>query len=90
MTCVRVFKLLAVGAIPSLIRLALEDPFEAVRRKAIYALSSAIRNFQPGLDAAVERLSEDTKPSTRLDAGNMEAVDGIIQRLKTTSANKGA
>lgn len=83
------FKLLAVGAIPSLIRLALEDPFEAVRRKAIYALSSGIRNYEPGLDAAVERLPQNMKPGTRIDAGNMEAVDEIIQRLKTMSANKG-
>lgn len=85
-----VIKLLIVGAIPSLIQLALEDPFEAVRRKAIYALSSGIRNYQPGLNAAVEALPQDMKPSTRLDAGNMEAVDGIIQRLKIISAEKGA
>lgn len=82
------FKLLVVGAIPSLTRLALEDPFEAVRRKAIYALSSGIRNYQPGLDAAVEALPQNMKPNTRLDAGNMEAVDEIIQRLKTASAEK--
>lgn len=78
-----------MGAISPLIRLALEDPFEAVRRKAIYALSSGIRNYQPGLDAAVEALPQDIKPSTRLDAGDMEAVDGIIQRLKLISAEKG-
>lgn len=80
---------LVVGAIPSLIRLALEDPEEAVRRKAIYALSSGIRNYQPGLDAAVEALPQDMKPSASQDAGDMEAVDGIIQRLRTISAEKG-
>lgn len=70
-------------------RLALEDPEEAVRRKAIYALSSGIRNYQPGLDAAVEALPQSMKPSARLDAGDMEAVDGIIQRLRTGSGEKG-
>ena len=83
-------KLLVVGAIPPLIQLALEDPVEAVRRKAIYALSSGIRNYQPGLDAAVGALPRDMKPSTRLDAGDMDAVDGFIQQLKKISADKGA
>lgn len=66
-------------------RLALEDPQEAVRRKAIYALSSAVRNYQPGLDAAVESLPQSLKPGDKLDAGDMEAVDGIVQQLRATS-----
>ncbi|KAJ3486688.1 hypothetical protein NLG97_g6563 [Lecanicillium saksenae] len=45
-------KLLAVGGIKPLVELATKDgETAAVRRKAVYALSSAIRNYQPGLDA---------------------------------------
>lgn len=77
--------LLATGAIPALMQLALEDADELVRRKAIYALSSGIRNYQPGLDAAVNALPPGMKPSAKLDAGDMEAVDGMVQQLRTKS-----
>ncbi|TQS31401.1 hypothetical protein Golomagni_08316, partial [Golovinomyces magnicellulatus] len=41
-------RLHANGGIPPLVHLAIkEDETEAVRRKAIYALRSAIRNYQP-------------------------------------------
>lgn len=81
-------QLLDVGAIPSLIQLALLDDAEPVRRKAIYALSSGIRNFQPGLDAAVEALPQELRPSTKLDAGDMDAVDGVLEQLRKRSAQK--
>ncbi len=70
-------------------RLALEDPEEGVRRKAIYALSSGVRNYQPGFDAAVEALPHDLRPAAYLDAGDMEAVDGVIDQLRIKSAGKG-
>lgn len=117
-------QLLVVGGIPILVDLALDDPDEAVRRKAIYALSSEIRNYQPALDAAIVLLPEDVlsgggDPGGKgagggggekeeeedmgkgggegrkdagaaaekkgIDAGDMEAVDKIIEALRQRS-----
>ena len=81
-------KLLASEAIPVLVKLSVEDTSEPVRRKAIYALSSEIRNFQPGLDAAVKVLPKGVAPEGAIDAGNMEAVDRVIEQLREDSARK--
>lgn len=80
--------MLAVGAIPKLVRLAIDDSSEPMRRKAIYALSSEIRNYQPGLDEAVKSLPEDIRPSTRVDTGDMDAIDQIMDKLREDSKNK--
>lgn len=79
-----------VGAIPVLVKLGIEDPVESVRRKAIYALSSEIRNYQPGLDATLRALPEEILVKSRgmgqkFDTGDMEAVDLIIDELKRRS-----
>ena len=69
-----------------LIPLALADPETTVRRKATYALSSTVRNFQPGLDALMAVLSEGVPGDTTeapVDAGDMEAVDNVMERLHT-------
>ncbi|KAI0398067.1 nucleotide exchange factor Fes1-domain-containing protein [Xylariaceae sp. FL0594] len=59
-----------------------------VRRKAIYALSSAVRNYQPAMDACAAELrrrghtdlvGEDHKS---IDASNMDDVDAVISGLK--------
>ncbi|KAL9075153.1 MAG: hypothetical protein Q9161_001839 [Pseudevernia consocians] len=83
-------RLLAVGAIPVLAHLSTEDINEPVRRKAIYALSSEIRNFQPGLDAALKTLPKGIAPEGAIDAGDMEAVDRVIEQLREESARKAA
>ena len=83
-------RLLAVDAIPVLARLSIEDSNELVRRKAIYALSSEIRNFQPGLDAALKTLPKGIAPEGAIDAGDMEAVDRVIEQLREGSARKAA
>lgn len=77
-----------VGAIPVLVKVGIEDPIQSVRRKAIYALSSEIRNYQPGLDATLRALPEEilvkiTGP--KFDSGDMETVDLIIDELKRRS-----
>ena len=82
------YQLLAVGAIPKLVRLSTEDGNDATRKKAIYALSSEIRNYQPGLDEAIKVLPEIVKPDGDVDAGDMEVVDQIIDRLREISKNK--
>lgn len=81
---------MVVGAIPVLVKLGIEDPVESVRRKAIYALSSEIRNYQPGLDLTLRTLPEEVLVNARgteqnFDAGNMETVDLIIDELKRRS-----
>jgi len=64
------------------------DETDDVRRKAIYALSSAVRNYQPAMDVCAAELrrqghtdhvGEDGKV---IDATNMDAVDAVINGLK--------
>ncbi len=83
-------RLLAQGAIAALTHLSIQDSSEPVRRKAIYALSSEIRNFQPGLDAALKALPKGIAPEGAIDAGDMEAVDRVIEQLREDSARKAA
>ena len=83
-------KLLALDAMSVLSNLSIGDSHESVRRKAIYALSSEIRNFQPGLDAALRTLPKGIAPEGAIDAGDMEAVDRVIAQLREDSARKAA
>ena len=77
-------RLVAVGGLPMLVDLALKDgEKEHVRRKAIYALSSACRNYQPAMDLCLEKLSKSGQTTTsKVDAADMEAVDVIMNDLK--------
>ncbi|KAK4168051.1 nucleotide exchange factor Fes1-domain-containing protein [Cladorrhinum sp. PSN259] len=80
-------RLLAVGGIPLLVERAIKDgEGEKVRRKAIYALSSAVRNYQPALDVALEELGKrgagDHGKGDKVDACDMEVVDEIMDWLK--------
>ncbi|KAI0490630.1 nucleotide exchange factor Fes1-domain-containing protein [Xylaria cf. heliscus] len=67
---------------------------QKVRRKAVYALSSAVRNYQPAMDVCAaelrrqgqgEHVGDDGKT---IDATDMDAVDVVINGLreKATSA----
>jgi len=58
-----------------------------VRRKAIYALSSAVRNYQPAMDVVVEELHRlgaegYTGGKGSVDAMDMDAVDVVITGLR--------
>ena len=75
-------QLLVVGAIPTLVRMATSDSENKVRKKAIFALSSSVRNFQAALDAAVEHMPAEFKPQQKLDANDMESVDVLINKLR--------
>ena len=81
-------QLLLKDAIPTLSKLATEDSNETVRRKAIYALSSEIRNYQIGLDVAVKALPKEFAPEGAIDATDMDAVDRVIEHLRESSAKK--
>lgn len=77
-------RLHAHGGIAPLVALATgEGETEAVRRKAIYALSSAVRNFQPAMDVAAEELGKRGHAvGGRVDAKDMDAVDEVMNGLK--------
>ncbi|KAF2156275.1 putative Hsp70 nucleotide exchange factor [Myriangium duriaei CBS 260.36] len=79
-------KLLAVGAISALVDLAVNDSAKSVRRKAVMALSSEVRNYQPALDEALKHLPSQFKTSDKVDATDMDAVDQIIQSLRDHAA----
>ena len=81
------------GAVPLLVRMALGKAAEGSRegsegeelkerKKGRYAVSSLIRNFQPGVDEVVRVLKEEgVKVEEKVDSGNMEGVDGLIAKL---------
>jgi hsp70-interacting protein len=75
-------QLLILGAIPTLVKLATEDPHWRVRKKAIRALSCGSRNCQPNLDTVVKHVPQRFKPKAKLDASNMESVDTLIDPMK--------
>lgn len=67
---------------PKLVRVALYDDNLAARKKAIFALSSEARNYSPGLDALLKELPKEYIPDKTLDAGEMEDVDLVIDKLR--------
>ncbi|PVI03909.1 putative Hsp70 nucleotide exchange factor [Periconia macrospinosa] len=75
-------RLLIIGAIPNLVKIATEDENAEVRKKAVRALSAVSRNFQPGLDALIENVPSQFKPQSKLDAGDMDHVDSLIHPLR--------
>jgi len=69
--------------VPSLVHIATnEDEHEEVRRKAVYALSSACRNYQPAMDLFAKELTKKGHETGNVDANNMEEVDGIVHGLR--------
>ena len=72
-----------LGAIPVLVGLAVGDGESGVRRKAVYALSSEVRNYQPGFEELVRALPEGMRPGRKVDAGDMEPIDRIMDQLRT-------
>ena len=76
-------RLLAMNGIPTLLKLATgEKEGEQVRRKAVYALSSACRNYQPAMDVLTEELGKTGRSGSKVDAGDMDACDVLIGGLR--------
>ena len=75
-------RLLVMGAIPKLVKGALEDADAAVRRKCVNALSSGVRNYQPGLNEAVEHLPQDVVGEKEVSAADMVTIDAIMAKLR--------
>ncbi|PPJ50069.1 hypothetical protein CBER1_05058 [Cercospora berteroae] len=80
----------SLGVVPKLAKLATDDTNQAVRKKAIGALSSQVRNFQPGMDELEKALPESVWKSSEggQDASDMDSCDAIIQKLRDLSAAK--
>lgn len=82
-------RLLTAGGVPKLVKLAAgpEEEDDSVRRKAIYGLSSAVRNYQPAMDVAAEELAKRGHGTEdKIDATNMDAIDDIMKGLREKSS----
>lgn len=73
---------MVLNTLPTLVNIATEDSAPPTRKKAIYALSSAVRNYQPAMNEVVKHLPEGYSRD-KVDAGDMEAVDSVINRLRS-------
>ncbi|KAI9838216.1 MAG: hsp70 nucleotide exchange factor fes1 [Sclerophora amabilis] len=75
---------LTTGALTKLISKTLEDKDGGVRKKAVYALSSSVRNYQPAVDLMVEKLPREILGDgvDRLDASDMDGIDSIMEKLR--------
>ncbi|KFY67808.1 hypothetical protein V496_01391 [Pseudogymnoascus sp. VKM F-4515 (FW-2607)] len=76
------------GGIPPLVDLATSDKeTKEVRRKAIYALSSALRNCQEAMNEFVDDMKDKGQKNFGIvDAGDMDAVDGIINGMREAAS----
>lgn len=79
-------RLLAIGGVPKLAKMAVEEKDQAARKKAVSALSSEVRNYQPALDELEASLPEAVWKRKVLDAGDMESVDELIDMLRERAA----
>lgn len=75
-----------MNAIPTLVAVATTDLNPATRKKAVYALSSAVRNYQPAMNELIKVLPQGY-PIDKTDAGNMEVVDAIMLKLREHSTS---
>jgi Tfp pilus assembly protein PilN len=82
-------QLVLLNAIPDLVTIATTDSNPAARKKAIYALSSATRNYQPAFNELLKSVPEGY-PTDKKDAGNMDDVDAIMDKLRAHPADASA
>jgi hsp70-interacting protein len=75
------------GGVPKLVDMFLKDPDADVRKKAVYALSSAVRNVDPALQQAKEALpAELLAGHEELEANDMEGIDRLMKELRERSS----
>lgn len=72
----------AHNGVPKLLELALKDPANEVRKKAVYALSSQIRNSPEALKVVLDGLPEELSPGKELTADDMEGIGALMTRLR--------
>lgn len=70
--------------ISTLVRLSQTDPDSNVRRKAAYAISSAVRNYQPGMDELRRHLPKHivAADEKKIEAGDMDRIDEIMAKIR--------
>ncbi|KAH6652216.1 nucleotide exchange factor Fes1-domain-containing protein [Truncatella angustata] len=65
-----------------------EREVKDVRRKAVYALSSAVRNYQPAMDVLSSELKKREGTETgKVEATDMDAVDAVVDKLRERVAS---
>ena len=77
-------RLLAMNGVAKLCRVAVEDKDQSVRRKAVYALSSSVRNYQPAMNEAVKNLPKSVVGPDQVSATDMDVIDAIMAKLRET------
>lgn len=77
-------RLLALGGVERLINMAIDaKELKDVRKKTVYAISSAVRNYQPAMNVVTKELERSGKHVDGVvDAKDMDAVDKIIGKLR--------
>jgi hsp70-interacting protein len=75
-------RLVAMGGILKLAKLATGDKDLAVKRKSVYALSSSMRNYQPATNEAVKALPYYIVGTDNVSAEDMETIDAIMEKLR--------
>ncbi|KAL9060748.1 MAG: hypothetical protein Q9162_000452 [Coniocarpon cinnabarinum] len=79
---------LVLDAVPKLVELAQKDRDKSVRKKAVLALSSEVRNYRPGFEALIKALPSGYVPnSANLDPNDMDAVDAVITKMREDAMN---
>lgn len=74
------------GGMPKIVDLALKDGAADVRKKAVYAISSAVRNSPPSLKVLLEKLPEELSLGKPLEVGDMEGINALMDNLRSRAA----
>lgn len=69
------------NGVPKLANVALRDPAADVRKKAVFALSSQVRNHDQALKILLDHLPEELVPR-KINADDMEAIDELMTALR--------
>jgi hsp70-interacting protein len=75
-------RLVAMGGVLKLAKLATGDKDLAVKRKSVYALSSIMRNYQPATNEAVKALPYYIVGTDNVSAEDMGTIDAIMEKLR--------
>ncbi|PKX95821.1 Hsp70 nucleotide exchange factor FES1 [Aspergillus novofumigatus IBT 16806] len=75
-------KLIVFNVLPTLVAMSTSDPAPAARKKAVYAISSGVRNYQPAMDEFVKHLPEGYTSGEKIDAADMDAIDALLDKLR--------
>ncbi|KAF4223332.1 hypothetical protein CNMCM6457_000515 [Aspergillus fumigatiaffinis] len=75
-------KLIVFNVLPTLVAMSTSDPAPAARKKAVYAISSGVRNYQPAMDEFVKHLPEGYTSGEKIDAADMDVIDALLDKLR--------